>query len=175
MKVKKTKHYRAPILIQKDKVAKETFFGKCFWCGKKYGRGFSFHHLHYPPGEKTYSDFNGTANYHKYILPRVIAEPHRFALVCQPHHHLTEIFSSIKDENKLLRFLLLVCCTDGEKGGESKLSGDRISPSNPTAISLENENAVGSYVLNEKSSLKKLLSRHCNIDSMFGELGIESK
>jgi len=156
--------YRAPILIQKDKVAKELFYGKCFWCQKPYGKGFSFHHLRYPPGEKTYSDFNGTANYHKYILPRVIAEPERFALVCQPHHHFTEIFSSIKDEKKWLRFMLLVMCTDGEKGGES-------IPSNLTSISLENENEVRSYQLSNKSSLKKLLSRHCNIDSMFGELG----
>ena len=105
--------------------------------------------------------------YHKYLLPIVRREPYRFALVCQPHHHFTEIFASIKDEKKWLRFLLLVMCTDGEKGGES-------SPPNPTAISLENEKTVGSYVLSEKSTLKRLLTRHCNIDSMFGELGNDS-
>ena len=166
--------YRHPILIEKDKVAKELFYGRCFWCLKKYGRGFSFHHLHYPPGELTYSSFNNTINYHKYILPRVKKEPDRFALVCQPHHHFVEIFSSIKDEQKWLRFFMLVCCTDGEKGGESLLSGDRRSPSNPTAICLEN-NAVGAYQMSNNSSLKKLLMRHCNIDSMFGDLQFEPK
>lgn len=169
MKVKRVKiKYRHPILIQKDKVAKELFYGRCFWCAKKYGRGFSFHHLHYPPGELTYSSFKSTINYHKYILPRVIKDPDRFALVCQAHHHFVEIFSSIKDEQKWLRFFLLICCTDGDKGGES-------TPSNPTTISLENENVVGSYQLNKNSSLKKLLTRYCNIDSMFGDIRFESK
>jgi hypothetical protein len=167
LKVTKTKPKKHPILIEKAEVAKELFGGRCFWCGKPYGKGFSFHHLRYPPGELTYSDFNGTVNYHKYILPKVEKEPERFALLCRAHHHFVEILTSIKDEKKWIRAFLLIMCTDGVKGGES-------TPSNLTAISLENAKAVKSYVLNPNSTLKKLLSRHCNIDSMFGELGIDS-
>jgi len=163
----KVTKYRHPVLIEKDRVANELFYGRCFWCGKKYGKFFSFHHLHYPPGELTYSSFNNTVTYHQYILPRIIKEPDRFALVCRAHHHFVEIFSSIKDEQKWLRFMLLVCCTDGDKGGESP-------PSNPTAICLEN-NAVGAYQMSNNSSLKKLLMRYCNIDSMFGDLQLEPK
>jgi len=149
-------------------VAKELFYDRCFWCLKKYGKFFSFHHLNYPPGELTYTSFNNTINYHKYILPRIIKEPDRFALVCRAHHHFVEIFAAIKDEQKWLRFFMLVMCTDGVKGGES-------TPPYPTAICLENENAVRAYQLSNNSSLKKLLMRYCNLTSMFGDLKFESK
>jgi hypothetical protein len=129
--------YRHPVLKEKDKVAKELFYDRCFWCLKKYGKGFGFHHLRYPQGELRYRDFNNTINYHRYILPRVKKEPHRFVLVCQAHHHFTEIFAA--------------------------------------KISLENENELGAYSLNNNSSLKRLLERYCNLTSMFGDIKFEPR
>ncbi len=107
------------------------------------------------------------ASIYHHVLPEIIAEPWRFVLVCKAHHHFTEIFTSITDEQKWMRFFLLVMCTDGG-GGES-------SPSRPTAICLENEKAIGAYHLNNNSCLKKLLERYCNINSMFGDIRLESK
>jgi hypothetical protein len=159
--------YRHPILLEKDRIAREMFMGRCFWCGKKYGSGFAFHHLNYKAGRLTYSSFKDTVNYHKYLIPEILASPERFGLLCKAHHHFVEIFAAIKDEQKWLRFFLLVMCTDGDKGGES-------SPSRSTAICLEND-AVEAYHLNNNSSLKKLLTRFTDLDSMFGDIRFESK
>jgi hypothetical protein len=62
------------------------FGGVCWFCGKKYGRGFLFDHIEYVFGEKIYSDFANTVDYNLYILPRVIKDPERFLLSCSPHH-----------------------------------------------------------------------------------------
>ena len=59
--------------------------------------------------------------------------------------------------------MLLVMCTDGEKGSNS--------PPNPTAISLGTDKTVESYRLSDKSILKGLLMRYCDINTMFGSIG----
>lgn len=50
------------------------------------GKGFAIHHKYYINGEKTHRDFTNRLEYYQYLEPIVIAEPKRFALVCNAHH-----------------------------------------------------------------------------------------
>ena len=71
---------------KKKLVADKYFEGICFICRKKYGRGFTFHHLTYVLGERIYRDFPDTIKYNLYILPIVSKNPERFMLLCKKHH-----------------------------------------------------------------------------------------
>ena len=162
LRVRKIIH---PIMTKKKQIAIELFGGECFFCDKKFGKYFAFHHLNYDPTRKTYSDFKnkgGTIAYHIYLLPEVIQFPERFLLLCRAHHDKLEWAVSIKNDKFWTRFLLAIICTDPSKGGESKLG------SATTRICLEN-NRVVAYNMNNNSSLKRLLAPHCKIESMFGE------
>jgi len=167
LQVKKTIH---PILIKKKETAKDLFGGKCFFCPKRFGKYFSFHHLNYDPTRKTYKDFEkkgGTVEYHKYLIPEILADPSRFLLCCRGHHELLEWAVSIKNPEFWGRFMLGIMCTDSSRG-------ESLPESATTRISLEN-NRVVAYNMNKNSALKAFLTPHCNIDSMFGETSFESE
>lgn len=146
-------------------MANELFDLQCFVCHKTYGKGFSFHHVNYRPGRFRYSHFNNTINYHRYVLPEIRAEPHRFLLLCKAHHHLVEWGASIKDIELWRRFFLAVMITGSEIGGESKTSDPTLN-----SISLETKNGLRTYPLNNNSSLKRLLEGYTEINSMFGDM-----
>src|SRR3989442_15755183 len=94
---------------KKQKVA-ELFYSVCFVCGKKYGRGFTYHHLNYIFGEHTYRDFKDTVKYNIYILPIIIRSPERFLLVCKKHHTAITRLRQYGRFN-LIRLLLAVWLT----------------------------------------------------------------
>lgn len=163
LRIQKTIH---PILKKKKEIAVELFGGKCFFCPKKYGKYFSFHHLNYDPTRKTYKDFNNnTVKYHVYLIPEILANPQRFLLVCRGHHDLLEWAVSIKNPEFWGRFFLGIMCTDSSRG-------ESLPESSITRICLEN-NRVIAYHLNNNSALKTYLARHVNIASMFGETNFE--
>ncbi len=164
MKVTKYKH---PILKEKEEVAQTLFGGVCFVCDKKFGKGFAFHHCNYRTDRLTYSSFKNTINYHKYVLPEIRLMPHLFLLLCKAHHHFVEWGASIKNPELWRKFLLAVMMTDPDKGGRSK------SESTTTNDSLETETSVAAYSLCKNNSLKRLLEKQFNINSMFGDTRFE--
>ena len=90
---------RKRIQIEKREVAK-LYNSVCFVCGKKYGKGFGFHHLFYIDGEQTFKDFKDTYRYHEYVLPIIRSRPNGFLLVCKTHHHLIEWICKFGDKNR---------------------------------------------------------------------------
>jgi hypothetical protein len=159
LKITKYKH---PILKKKEELAILEFGGVCFVCKKKFGKGFSFHHLNYKKGRLTYKSFTSTVNYHKYVLPEIKKEPWRFILLCKAHHHFVEWGASIKNPELWRKFLLAVMMTDPDKSGPTT-----------TDDSLETEMSVGAYSLCKNNSLKRLLETQFNINSMFGDSHFE--
>lgn len=85
----------------------KLFGGKCAVCHKRYGRGFTFHHIRYAVGDKKYSDFRSNEKYNEYVLGIVAREPNRFALLCQGHHRMVEMLKLLKHD-KYERLLDLV-------------------------------------------------------------------
>jgi len=90
---------RMRIINEKREVAK-LFNSVCFVCGRRYGKGFAFHHLFYVEGEKTFSDFGDTYNYHEYVLPIIRDRIKGFLLVCKTHHHLIEWICKFGEKNR---------------------------------------------------------------------------
>ncbi len=164
MRVQKIIH---PILVKKKEIAINLFGGRCFFCPKKYGKYFSFHHLNYDPNRKTYRDFPSTVSYHRYLIPEILADPSRFLLCCRAHHDKLEWAVSIKNPEFWGRFFIGIMCTDSSRG-------ESLPESSTTQICLEN-NRVIAYHLNNNSALKTYLEKHVNIDSMFGETSYESE
>lgn len=94
---------------EKRKVA-ELFNSECFVCRRPFGKGFTFHHLRYIDGEKTYRDFDDNVDYQLYILPIVKSDPKRFLLLCKKHHSALEKLKRFKQET-LARLLEAVKMT----------------------------------------------------------------
>lgn len=70
--------------------AAKLFGSKCFICERKFGKGFTFHHLYYKIGEKTYRDFKNGDDYNEYIVEIVKKNPRQFILLCRKHHIVLE-------------------------------------------------------------------------------------
>ena len=66
------------------------FKNRCYVCWKTFGKGFTFHHLNYIPGEPTYKDFTTTEGYNEFVLAIVEKYPTRFLLLCTKHHFAVE-------------------------------------------------------------------------------------
>src|SRR5438093_13473387 len=97
--------------FKKRIVAEKYFYGVCFVCGRRYGRGFTYHHLKYVFGEYTYRDFPDTVKYNLYILPIVEKHPERFLLLCKKHHTAVTRLKQYLKIN-LVRLLLAVWLTE---------------------------------------------------------------
>ena len=99
---------------QYEKLRKEaamTLGGKCAVCEKRFGKNFQFHHLRYITGEPTYRNFKLGIDYNLYILPKIIAEPDRFVLLCRNHHHAVEQLKRFK-RDKLHRLINIVLSSE---------------------------------------------------------------
>ena len=74
----------------------EYFGDICGGCLRPYGKGkgFSFHHMNYRDDRRDYKDFNGSVNYNRYVLPEIVAEPHRFKLLCKSCHNRIDSFKT---------------------------------------------------------------------------------
>jgi len=105
----KAKRKEPSYFPEKREVAK-LFNSECFVCKRPFGKGFTFHHLKYIQGEKTYRDFDDNADYQRYILPIVRAQPQRFLLLCKKHHSALEKLKRFKKET-LTRLLQAVRMT----------------------------------------------------------------
>lgn len=95
-----------------DKLKREValmpqFDGKCYVCGKKFGKYFLFHHKRYLNSDKIWSDFKDSWSYNLYVLPVIKNDPNRFALLCKKHHQSVEMLKRFKPEN-LERLIKLV-------------------------------------------------------------------
>jgi len=95
-----------------DKMKREVAFlpqfdGKCYVCGKKFGKWFVFHHKRYLNSDKIYSDFKDSYSYNEYVLPVIKSDPNRFALLCKKHHQSVEMLKKFKPENlkKLIKLV----------------------------------------------------------------------
>ena len=87
----------------KKRIAKQMLGGKCFVCGKNYGKGFVFHHIKYD--KSSYRDFKTADDYTKFVCDEVFNSPERFALLCRGHHHAVEQlkrYSQEKFDNLML-------------------------------------------------------------------------
>jgi len=82
----------------------ELLGNRCKVCGKKFGKGSTFHHIIYHKTEKTYRDFKNQFDYQDYILPIINKRPEEFYILCTGHHLLVEKLKRFKPE----RFLVLV-------------------------------------------------------------------
>jgi hypothetical protein len=81
----------------KEKAAKKLG-SKCYVCHRKFGKGFTFHHKYYVPGEKTYRDFENGDDYNEYIVKIVEKNPKQFLLLCFKHHFTIEQLKRFKKE-----------------------------------------------------------------------------
>ena len=96
---------RKRILIQyKKMVALEILGGRCYICHRKYGKGFTFHHIRYE--KASYRDFKTAEDYSLFVCAEVQEDPERFALLCRPHHHVIEMLKRYK-QDKFDRLMLL--------------------------------------------------------------------
>ena len=86
MKVITTIFGKEAIYLEKERIAREVFEGRCFICQLKYGKGFAFHHLEYDPERKTHNDFKNSHEYNAYIFPELLEFPYRFYLLCKICH-----------------------------------------------------------------------------------------
>jgi len=92
---------------EKAKVAAlPRFKNRCFVCWKKFGVGFTFHHLWYTKGEPDYTQFKDSSKYQIVLLPFVKRNPNQFLLLCKVHHHFVEWGKKIKNEGMWKRFCL---------------------------------------------------------------------
>lgn len=93
----------------KQKMAKrDDFNNRCYVCHKKFGRGFSFHHLWYLKiGEVHYKDYKNSRTYNDDLSILIKRNPKRFLLLCRVHHHYIEWGRNItrKNPDKFLRFI----------------------------------------------------------------------
>ena len=91
-------------LMVYSKYLAEVFFkSKCFVCGKKYRKGFVFHHIKYD--KASYRDFKTADDYTRFVNNEVAHSPERFALLCRGHHHAVEQlkrYSQEKFDNLML-------------------------------------------------------------------------
>ena len=85
------------LMAYKRYLAESYFQGKCFVCGKKYGKGFAFHHIKYD--KSSYRDFKTRNEYIEFVNKEVLNAPHRFALLCKGHHHAIEQLKRYRQEN----------------------------------------------------------------------------
>ena len=83
---------------EKKTVAAEYYDGKCFVCERKFGKGFTFHHLWYNIGEPTYRDFAYNEDYQIFVLKAVAKMPDQFILLCKKHHVAVERLKRYKIE-----------------------------------------------------------------------------
>lgn len=84
---------------------------RCFVCHKKFGRGFSFHHLWYlKKGEVHYKNYKNSKKYNEDLSKLIKRNPKRFLLLCRVHHHYVEVFNNMKND-KFLRFIMAVKLT----------------------------------------------------------------
>ncbi len=98
---------RQLLKVEKQKVALlPRFKNRCFVCWKKFGRGFTFHHLWYRDDEPYYSNFKDSTKYQLALLPYVKKRPTQFLLLCKVHHHFVEWGKKIKNEAMWKRFCL---------------------------------------------------------------------
>jgi len=90
-------------LNKKDKVNEikkrvgERFNGRCEICHIEWSpRGMTFHHISYKDTDKKHSDFgkgyDGMLDYYVYLEPLILAEPERFAYLCNTHHQVITRF-----------------------------------------------------------------------------------
>ena len=92
---------------EKQKVALlPRFKNRCFVCWKKFGSGFTFHHLWYNKNEPYHADYKDSTKYQLDLLPHVKKNPKQFLLLCKVHHHFVEWAKKIKNEAMWRRFLL---------------------------------------------------------------------
>ena len=81
---------REKVLAIKSSLAK-LYRSRCMMCGaKKSKSGFTFHHIWYESGEKTYRDFPNPLAYYEYLAPLIRANTGRFMLLCSDHHQALE-------------------------------------------------------------------------------------
>ncbi len=86
---KQSKHSKVdPVLIEKKKIAIELYYGVCYICRKKYGKGFLYHHKEYEDEDLKSDDFASTIWYHCYLLELILQQPERFRLFCRNCHFL---------------------------------------------------------------------------------------
>jgi len=90
------------IKLKRKQVA-ELLGSTCKICLKQPKKNLHFHHIGYRKDEKKHSDFKSWVDYNKYVLPIIIANPNRFALLCITCHRLISILQSIKDDSRFER------------------------------------------------------------------------
>ena len=100
---------------------------KCGICGQSYDelkkgkrRAFAVHHREYKDNELTYANFKKDGiydklGYYEYLLPIIIAEPHRFRFMHHSHHYQTEKWARYKDDDVLFNVIDLVIETNATK------------------------------------------------------------
>ena len=70
---------------EKESVAK-LFQSRCYVCHKRFGKKFTFHHLHYEDITTIYRD----KDYHEKLYKDIRRHPAQFLLVCNRHHYAIE-------------------------------------------------------------------------------------
>ena len=88
---------------------------RCFVCRRPYGPRFQFHHLQYPKEWKTYRDFKSSQKYNEYIVPKIMAHPDIFRLLCWRCHELVSMVQRVRGRQKFER--LLDTCVKSRLGG----------------------------------------------------------
>ena len=84
----------------RKRLAEQFFKNRCFYCHRKYGKGFTIHHLGYlPDGQDVkYSDYNDTEKYNVALEKVILDDPERFALLCRKHHFLAQWIDNMDDD-----------------------------------------------------------------------------
>ena len=82
----------------KKAIVAKLFGSECYVCHRKFGKGFTFHHLYYLPTEKYYKDFKNGDDYNEYIVEIVKKNPKQFLLLCKKHHIVVEWMLMYKPE-----------------------------------------------------------------------------
>ena len=174
MIVDKIKLGSVPIL-EKQSVAYRLFGGKCFVCQLKYGKGFAFHHKRYFDSRKTHKDFKNSADYNRYVIPEILAYPHRFRLLCKVCHAKIDQprfgFLGHMKKDKLVRLFIASFETIPKKKPR-KNGGDSVAT--PEELSLETKAPLDAYLLDEINNLKSFLVRFTDSYPMFGDIPNES-
>jgi len=76
-----------------EKVACSKLYGeRCYVCHRKFGKGFTFHHLYYKEigREANENTIYTDRDYHERIYAEIRKNPKQFLLVCNKHHYNIE-------------------------------------------------------------------------------------
>lgn len=76
------------------------FSSRCYGCRKKFGKGFTYHHIFYYKDGKVYTD----EGYHDTIYDEIKKNPSQFLLLCTKCHFIIGMWK--KYEHKKFRRLV---------------------------------------------------------------------